>query len=1381
MTNTSKTPAATPDSSTQGVPSHLTFPVVGIGASAGGLVAVQQFLEHMPADSGMAFVIVLHLSPRHESSADKILQRSTRMPVMQVKDTTRIECDHVYVISPRLDLKMLDGTLVVAPSTRPRGALVAIDLFFRTLADAHRDRAIGIVLSGTGADGTVGIARLKEQGGVTLAQSPLDAEYDDMPKSAISSGNVDFVLAVTDMPQQLLDIWKNARSILLPNPEATEPPLRAEPDPRPAAEVALRDIIAMLAARTGHDFTHYKRATVLRRMERRLQVRMLKDLPAYRDYLRTNADETDALLADMLVSVTNFFRDRDAYEALERDVVPKIFVDRDPKEPVRVWVVGCATGEEAYSLAMLLQDEIARLASAHTYQIFATDIDERAVTFARRGVYPASIVTDVTPSRLRTYFTREDGQYKVKKALRENILFAAHNALRDPPFSRLDMVSCRNVLIYLERDIQQKLLEMFHFSLVRNGSMFLGSSESVESCSELFDPVDKRHRLFSARASTRRPNLRLPLRVTMDRGPESPRPATQAQSAAAIHQRVLELYAPPSAIVDADSNLVHMSERVGRFLQMPAGIPSHNLLALIRPEMRQELRSALFEATHARKSVEARRVRVDRDGQFYYVNMIVRPFTDGTSEHSYLLVLFEEVQATMSPDEVPELGTERHDVMLQLEAELQRVKEQLQTTIELSDTSTEELKASNEELQAINEELRSTTEELETSSEELQSVNEELITVNAELKSKVDETERVNDDLKNFIASTDIATIFVDADMRINRYTPRVELFFSILPTDVGRPLLDLTHRLDYPTLGEDIASAMGTLYAVEREVQNIEGRWFIARIRPYQTANRTITGAVITFIDITGLRIAEQRAMDDEDELRRALGQSKDFAVVVMDAEGVITDWNEGATRVFGYGADDAVGQSIDLIYVEEDVVSGRPEHERRIARATGRAEDERWHRRKGNHSVYCSGVMLPLGTDDASGYVKIVRDVTVQHQALQSGERHLAQAQARRDVAESAMALKDEFLAVMSHELKHPLNLINVNAELIARAPDLGIDRSPVASRALRTIHRAVRTQTKIIDDLLDLSRVRTGKLALERLAVDIVTLAEAATEMAAADSAASDVDLAFTASDTQILVYGDTARLNQIIWNLLSNAVKFTPAGGEVRVAIATDRSFCRVEVSDSGIGIEPAFLPKVFDMFGQARVRAASAQGGLGIGLALVRQLVELHDGRIEASSDGPGKGARFCVWIPLYQQALGPPRLPHRDEPSGSVCAGLRLLVVDDDAFTVDAFRTLLELEGAQVTTAVSAAQALDLLNAQPFDIVFTDLGMPERDGYALLKDIQSQPQLDNLSVVALSGFARESDLRRTAEAGFAAHLGKPVDMSQLFRIVAQLREPDPAM
>lgn len=1343
-------------------------------------MAIQQFLEHMPSDSGMAFVVVLHLSPRHDSSADKILQRSTRMPVTRVDDTMPIESNHVYVISPRLDLKMLDGSLVVAPSARPRGALVAIDLFFRTLADAHRDRAFGIVLSGTGADGTVGIARLKEQGGVTFAQSPLDAEYDDMPKSAISSGNVDFVLGAAEMPQQLLDIWRNARSILLPSPEKTEPPLRAEPDPRPSTEAALRDIIAMLTARTGHDFSHYKRATVLRRIERRLQVRLLKDLPAYRDYLRENADETDALLADMLVSVTNFFRDRDAYDSLERDVIAKMLVDRDPTDPLRVWVVGCATGEEAYSLAILLQEEITRLASAHTYQIFATDIDERAVTFARRGVYPAAIVTDVTPSRLRTYFTREDGQYKVKKTLRENILFAAHNALRDPPFSRLDLVSCRNVLIYLERDIQQKLLEMFHFSLVKGGCLFLGSSESVESCSELFEPIDKRHRLFLARASSRRPNLRLPLRVTMDPGPEAPRPATLARSAAAIHQRVLELYAPPSAIVDADSNLVHMSERVGRFLQMPAGVPSHNLLALIRPEMRQELRSALFEATHARKSVEARRVRVDRDGQFYYVNMIVRPFTDGNSEHSYLLVLFEEVQATMSPNEVPEIGSERHDVMLQLEAELQRVKEQLQTTIELSDTSTEELKASNEELQAINEELRSTTEELETSSEELQSVNEELITVNAELKSKVDETERANDDLKNFIASTDIATIFVDAEMRINRYTPRVELFFSILPTDVGRPLLDLTHRLDYPTLGEDIASAMGALQPVEREVQNNEGRWFIARIRPYQTVNRTITGAVITFIDITGLRIAEQRALDDEDELRRALSQSKDFAVVVMDSQGVITDWNEGAVRVFGYGAAEALGQSIDFIFVQEDVVDGRPEQERRIARATGRAEDERWHRRKGDHAVYCSGVMLPLGEGDHPGYVKIVRDVTVQHQALRSGERHLAQAQARRDVAESAMALKDEFLAVMSHELKHPLNLINVNAELIGRAPDLGIDRSPVASRALRTIHRAVRTQTKIIDDLLDLSRVRTGKLALERLAVDIVTLAEAATEMAAADSAASEVDLAFTTSDTQILVYGDAERLNQIVWNLLSNAVKFTPAGGRVRVALSTEPSFCRVEVSDTGIGIEPSFLPKVFDMFGQARARASSAQGGLGIGLALVRQLVELHDGRVEAASDGSGKGARFRVWIPLYQQALGPQSPTNRDRRApGSVCAGLRLLVVDDDEFTVDAFRTLLELEGAHVISATGAEQALELLKAQPLDVVFTDLGMPGRDGYALLRDIKLDSDLEGVPVVALSGFARETDVRRAMEAGFAAHLGKPVDMPQLFRLLAKLRGADP--
>jgi two-component system CheB/CheR fusion protein len=749
MTDTKPPPNARPTSS-------LNFPVVGIGASAGGLMAVRRVLETMPSNSGMAFVVILHLSPKHESAADTVLAQVTRMPVTQVTRPVALNPNHVYVIPPRSTLRMVDGILSVEEARRPRGPQVAIDLFFRTLADVHGEQAIGVVLSGTGADGAVGIARVKEQGGVTIAQDPVDAEYDDMPRNAVATGKVDFVLPAAEIAQQLLQLQENARHIILPL-AGGDPVLLTQPDERAESEQALREVLEILFFRSGHDFRHYKRATVLRRIERRLQVNSLRDLPAYRDYLKANHEETAALLDDMLISVTNFFRDREAFEALERDIIPELFSNLGEGAAPRVWVPACATGEEAYSISMLLSEYVAETERPETFQVFASDIDEPAISIARSGTYPGSIVADVPLARLRRFFSKEGDRYRIAKSVRERVLFALHNVLRDPPFSRIDLISCRNLLIYLDRDVQARLLEVFYFALRPGGLLFLGSSESAESGSSLFDVVDKKHRIYRARVASRgvRYMSLLPTRH-FEPGipaPQAPSPAPRGLSAAEIHQRILEHYAPPSVIVDRDYTIVHMSDHVGRFLQHVGGEPSRHLPTLAHPELRRELRTALFQTVHSGKSVEAGRVRMRRGEGFTYVTMVARPFRDPESGSDFVLVLFDEVEDTLA-DNTARDSNARDDVIHGLEEEVDRLRQRLQNTIEQSEISSEELKASNEELQAINEELRSATEELETSKEELQSVNEELITVNSELKSKVEETAKVNDDLQNFMASS---------------------------------------------------------------------------------------------------------------------------------------------------------------------------------------------------------------------------------------------------------------------------------------------------------------------------------------------------------------------------------------------------------------------------------------------------------------------------------------------------------------------------------------------------------------------------------------------------------------------------------------------------
>jgi two-component system CheB/CheR fusion protein len=713
------------------VPSNLPFFVVGIGASAGGITALLRFLEAVPADNGMAYVIVLHLSPEHESNMAGILQTKTRMPVLQVTEALPIEANHVYVIPPTKDMVMHDGRLQVLAAARSRGRHTAIDIFLRTLAEAHRERAVGI-------------ARIKEKGGMTFVQTPEDAEYDSMPLSAIATGMVDIILPVVEMPQKLIDLSRNAAAIQLPaavnldHGIVAAAPLVVD-DHR---ERALRDIMSILQLRTGHDFSNYKRETVLRRLERRLQVNGLPDVMAYRAHLEQNAEETPALLQDMLSSVTNFFRDRDAFEALERDVIPRIFRESNPAEPIRVWSMGCATGEEAYSIAMLLSEQNALIDPPRAIQVFASDIDERALNIGRRGMYPESIITDVSPTRLRQHFERQDDHYCVRKEVRDKVLFAVHNALRDPPFSRIHLISCRNLMIYLDRDIQRKVFEMMHYALHGDGFLFLGNAESADGVPDLFVTIDKKHRIYQATKS-RSGKYYVPIQppspiVNVQPAYEARLPAARAERPIQqLYGQVLQEAAPPSVLIDQDRNLVYAAKSASRFLQPPQGEVSQSILALAHPDLQLELRAALFQATKTGLPVKTEPIAVRQDDQIRAVRMIIRPAPRQHAAEGMTLLLFQESAESADVAASTSHGAE-NAIALHLEDELRNTKEQLRAVIDQYETTMADLKASNEELQAVNEELRSAMEELETSQEELQSVKEELLTVNVELKTRVD-------------------------------------------------------------------------------------------------------------------------------------------------------------------------------------------------------------------------------------------------------------------------------------------------------------------------------------------------------------------------------------------------------------------------------------------------------------------------------------------------------------------------------------------------------------------------------------------------------------------------------------------------------------------
>lgn len=1373
MTTTPKHSATAPEQKARS-PSTLDFPVVGIGASAGGLQAIRLFFENMPQDNGMAFVIILHLSPDHESIADKIIQESTRMPVLQVFESVPIEKNRVYVISPAHRLTMNDGFLEVSTPDSRESRHASIDLFFRNLADVHRERAFCVVLSGTGSDGAVGLSRIKEQGGITLAQAPEDAEFDGMPRAAIDTHMVDLVLPVVDMPQKLLELWRNSQEISLPTANDGELQTIAAVSEREAAvaEQLLHDVLIQLRTGTGHDFKHYKRATVLRRIERRMQVTAQPDLRAYYHYLQSNPEETKALLGDMLIGVTNFFRDREAFEALERDVLPQLVsaaVSAHPeKEEIRVWSAGCSTGEEAYSLAMLLNDQLQLDASAASMQLFATDIDERAISIGRAGLYPQAIITDVPPARLRHYFIKEDDHYRIRKELREKVLFAKHSLLSDPPFSQIDLIVCRNLLIYLDREVQREILQMFHFALRPGGFLFLGSSESADACHELFAPVDKRNRIFRAKTganSRRTPTMPRGGYVRSNVSREAPQSsAPRKLSFADIHQRALEQSAPPSVIVDGNADILHMSESAGRFLRHVGGELSRNLLTLILPELRLEIRTTLFQVQQSGQPVKSREVPIKRDDRRYLIDLVAHPYKEEESDGDYILVIFEEVEVDPTELAASTVLQTESQVLSNLERELQRTKLHLQDTIEQSEISSEELKASNEEMQAINEELRSATEELETSKEELQSINEELLTVNYELKTKVEETDKINDYLTNLIASTDIATVFVDRSMRIKWFTPRATDLFNMLPVDTGRSLLDITHRLDYDNLAGDAALVFESLNMIEREVSSTDNRWYIARLLPYRSSEDHIDGTVLTFIDITKRRAAEEELRLGEERMRLVAESTRDYAIITLNEQGIITSWNKGAELIFGYSKAEAEGAYYDFIFSAEDRASGVPENELLSVRTHGRSDDERWHLRKDGSRFFCSGEVTLLSGDNLQGYVKIARDLTGHKRQHEEQSQQLAETR-------NTNYLKDEFFAVMSRELKHPLNLIQLNAELLRRLP-LTKSVAP-AARAVNTICDAVNSQARIIDDLLDVARVRTGKLKLQPVAVDLTSVLRDIYTVVLNDQ--HDVTLELLVPCDPLMVHADPTRLEQIIWNLVNNALKFTPPKGRVQLIASQSGNMARLDVKDNGAGIAPENLDHVFDLFSQAeKQHATHNREGLGIGLSLVRQLTEAQRGTVEVSSAGVGTGCTFSVYLSLAK-TQGEAQLSTQADNASGRLSGLTILLVDDSADVLETLKMLLEMEDAEVVAFDRPAAALDAAKSTRFDLIISDLGMPVMNGHELMSALRQLPLVKDVPAIALTGYGAQSDIQKSRQSGFDQHIGKPVSYDELIDTIEALR------
>ena len=1192
--------------------------VVAIGASAGGLAALRVFLSLVPNDSGLAFVVVVHLAPEHESHLADLLQPHAAMPVQQVTETTPLKAKHVYVIPPARNLDSVDTHLRLSELEASRRERAPIDHFFRTLAATHDGHAIGVILTGTGTDGTLGLREIKLKGGFTIVQDPAEAEFDGMPSSALATGIVDAALPLREIPARILSFVQTRPSLPIVEPGAP---------PDEASAILLQQLFSLVRARTGNDFSRYKLATIGRRIQRRMQLGQFEVLADYVAHLRDSATEARALSDDFLITVTGFFRDPHVFDRLGADILPELVSRKAATDPLRVWSVGCASGEEAYSLAMIMLEAVTDTAGARPIQVFASDLHEKSLAMAREGVYPAEIAADVGAQRLHRFFVKEAAGYRVKKFVRERVTFAPHNLLADPPFSRIDIVSCRNLLIYLKRDLQRDVVDLFHYALNPDGVMLLGSSETIEP-SDLFHVEDKSLGFFRKR-SVRSVQSRLPV-FPFRRTPRTPASPVDKVSVAAslptMHERLLEL-ASPSLLLSPDYRVVHLSPSVGRFLSHPGGEPTASVFKLLSEELQIPLRLLLQEVFRAHAPRASAPVHVMLDQQPHSLVLRAVPATT-PDEDGYTLLLFDAVPLVEEAQQPDDSADARALGARHLREELDVAQSQLASLFEEQNLREEEMRANNEELQSVNEELRSTLEELETSKEELQSINEELQTVNQENRHKVEELAQLSSDLHNLLTATDIATLFLDRQLHILRFTPQVASLFNVRISDRGRPLSDLTHRLGYGELEADARDVLRTLTPKERVVDDGDaGHHYLARVMPYRSPDERIEGVVMTFVDISR-RVDAERALRASENQFRALVEVSAQIVWKTNAEGVVVE-DSPSWRAF-------TGQS-EAEWMEGKWLAAVHPNDRRAAEQRWRAavrravpliSDLRIFHAPSQQYRWTTVRAVPIG-EPTRGWIGMHVDIHAQRTAeesLRDLNRELEQrvetrsAQVRKLVSNLAMAEVAErgrISQVLHDDLQQLLYGVHLKLAMIRKALDRAATQDAVRlmDDADRWIEQAIGRTRQLTVEL------SPPILKTEGLADALQWLQRQMRELHEFDVTVEVVN--------DVKVEGDHARviLFQIVRELLFNVVKHAHVSeARVRLDVADDQLV--MEVADEGVG------------FGDPDGGDPTSSG---TGLASIGERLALLDGSLDLRS-APGKGTTAQARVPLAKLATSVPSL-----------------------------------------------------------------------------------------------------------------------------------------
>lgn len=1350
-----------------------TFPIVALGASAGGLEALQHLFSGLPDQCGMAFVVILHLDPERPSMLTKVLEGGTSLSVVEATSGMPLEANRVHVIPAGSDLTVRAGVLTLVPRKRTGGLHLPIDSFFRALATDAKERAIGVILSGSGGDGTEGLRAIKAEGGIAIVQEPQSARFASMPETALAAGGIDFRGSPEAIARELVHLSRHPYVAVV----------RAE---GAGQDKSVARIIAALRRHAGADFSGYKQTTVVRRIERRMALGHTHTLDEYAKALDNDPAEAALLARDMLVHVTAFFRDPAAFEALAEQVFETLVRRKTSHDSIRIWVPGCATGEEAYGLVMCLLEALDGKEARPSIKVFGTDLSDDAIETARSGIYPETSVAEIAPERVARFFEATEAGYRVARSVRDVCVFVKHDMTRDPPFAKLDLISCRNVLIYFDAELQRRVIPMLHYCLNPEGFLFLGQSETITGFRDLFESVDKEHRIFAKSSDSSR--LLYPLHAGKDpevkpseRRPPERRPSVREAQRQADHL-LLTRYAPAGVIVNRQLEIVEFRGRTGPYLEPPPGQPQGNVLRMARGGLAAHLHEAIERAKAGAGPVRKEGIPFHFGSDARIVDLEVIPLAAvGGAGDTYFLILF-----------IPS-GTERLDIdpyspdaesaapatdeqvrhIERIKAELSATNDYLQSLISEHQSTTDELAASNEELVAANEELQSTNEELQSAKEELQSTNEELSTVNDQLRHRNLELDQVANDLVNVLASVEIPVIIVDLELRVRRFTPTVKDIARLIPEDVGRPIDDLKFKIDVADLAGRIRSVVADVTPREWEVSRQDNHRFRMQIRPYRTADNRLDGAVLSFVDVDVLRRAIEEAESARD-YAKSIVETVSSALVVLDAELRVVSANTAFYDSFSLSPrlvenrhlSELDGQLWHHPVLQNALEKALRDHEGFVAlelQAQLPGIGQRTFSLTGRPILWGGGAQMVLV---AANDVTSLRTLQTERDQLLASEK-----QARLE-AERATHAKDLFLATLSHELRTPLSTMLMSAQLLRK---LAAD-NPSIERPSASIARAAAAQARLIDDLLDVSRIVSGKLLLDLSPVDLTAVVQEAVDVARPSALAKGLELDLEMEGTIGAAFGDESRLLQVVNNLLTNAIKFTPRGGHIGVRLQGDGGYAELTVTDTGIGIPAEVLPRLFNRFVQADSAMTRTHGGLGLGLSIVRHLVEVHAGTVEVSSPGEGKGAEFRVRLPIgisrKASANETRRLPARS------IEGLRVLLVEDDDDTREAYASMLAELGVQVRAEPSAARGLAALSEFRPDAILSDIAMPAEDGLSFIRKVRcrDRDQGGHVPAAAISALASDDDRQRALEAGFQLHVAKPLDATRLAAVVASLGE-----